>query len=753
MLFLERLHLLLELLLGLLQLGHMPRDQGLDLVGVLVLLLVELLLHLSLGLLGHLQRIRLGLLQGGRVLGAQLVQLGGVGLNQLLGRRLSCHRGVFIGCLLLPLQLGPVLLGLVLQLLRQLFLLQGQLFGCGLALLERLALFLQPGLSSLQLLAGLLELRLQITARLAQGLLVLGLERLELLLVRGLHLFQVVGLLHHPAAQLLQLGRRPGGLLPKSRLRSVMLLGEFVQPGLVLFLEPGQFLAGLVQPGLYLGHPPLTALLELVHLGVRLLRLLLGLLKPLLEGVFLVLLARLVLLQRLHLLPAGDHLHLHAEELVVHLPDLALQSPHLVLLVQNLALLGVQVVLEIEDLVFLLADHPPHVEQLPVPGLALLRGRRLGRRDLLLAQAMVLLLQIGDPLLQLFLHAGGALLLLGEGRLEPDGVLLQLGHSLVPGGEGLLGLLLPGGQLGAQLADLLFQLGNLLAAPAARGRRLFQLNLHVLVARHWLLDRRLHLGGTIRRALLQLQAQVVSGVHDHLDHRLLFGSLRGGLIHGLHHDLDGLLGGSKVSGQGAVRVHHVTVVGEHAERLLCGRGDLVHLHVAGGFVVLLKVLLLAAGVGYDELPGLRTVWIHIIADLVGQVERRQAEQAVHLGEQLFDLERLEQVILRPGAQLAVLGERLLSGFRGHDDQRDPLELRVLLQPVADGVPILVRQLHTEQDQIRRVAPGLVQAVTAVTGDLHGEVVSSQLISNVLGEVEIALDEKDAALLLHCLSLS
>src|SRR5205085_11842695 len=93
-------------------------------------------------------------------------------------------------------------------------------------------------------------------------------------------------------------------------------------------------------------------------------------------------------------------------------------------------------------------------------------------------------------------------------------------------------------------------------------------------------------------------------------------------------------------------------------------------------------------------------------------ERRDALQ------QLAERDRLVDVVLGARAQLAVLLERLVARLARHDDERDVLQRRILLQLVADREAVHARQLDREQDQIGPAARGLLQPGVPVIDDLH-----------------------------------
>ena len=68
------------------------------------------------------------------------------------------------------------------------------------------------------------------------------------------------------------------------------------------------------------------------------------------------------------------------------------------------------------------------------------------------------------------------------------------------------------------------------------------------------------------------------------------------------------------------------------------------------------------------------------------------EGAIGLYDEILEIKGLSDVVLRMGPQLPVLLEGVFRRFGGQDDQRDRLELGVLLELVADGEPVHFREL-------------------------------------------------------------
>ena len=124
----------------------------------------------------------------------------------------------------------------------------------------------------------------------------------------------------------------------------------------------------------------------------------------------------------------------------------------------------------------------------------------------------------------------------------------------------------------------------------------------------------------------------------------------------------------------------------------------------------------------------------------------QRDEGADVLEQLAERDRLVDVILGPGAQLAVLLEGLLGGLARHDDERHVLEVRVLLQLVAHREAVHPRQLDGEKDEVRPVGGGDLQADVAVVDHLHGGAQAPQLAAKLAGERWIGFENQDFG---HC----
>ena len=111
-------------------------------------------------------------------------------------------------------------------------------------------------------------------------------------------------------------------------------------------------------------------------------------------------------------------------------------------------------------------------------------------------------------------------------------------------------------------------------------------------------------------------------------------------------------------------------------------------------------------------------------------------------EQLTERDRLVNVVFGPGAQLSVLLEGLVARLARHDDERNVLQRRVLLQLVANGKTVHPRQLDRQQNQIGLVRHGLLQADVTVVDDLRSAAELSQLRPKLTGERGVALEHEN-----------
>ena len=117
-------------------------------------------------------------------------------------------------------------------------------------------------------------------------------------------------------------------------------------------------------------------------------------------------------------------------------------------------------------------------------------------------------------------------------------------------------------------------------------------------------------------------------------------------------------------------------------------------------------------------------------------ERLDAREEVVPGDRLVD------VVLGAGPQLAMLLERLVARLARHDDERDVLERRILLQLVADAEAVHPRQLDREQDQIRTAGRRLLEARIAVIDDVDVATEFLELGSELACEGGVALEHED-----------
>ncbi len=121
-------------------------------------------------------------------------------------------------------------------------------------------------------------------------------------------------------------------------------------------------------------------------------------------------------------------------------------------------------------------------------------------------------------------------------------------------------------------------------------------------------------------------------------------------------------------------------------------------------------------------------------DPLGVLRRRlQRDEGADVLEQLAEGDRLVDVVLGPGAQLAVLLEGLLAGLARHDHERHVLEQGILLQLVAHGEPVHPRELDGEQDEVGPVGGGGLEADVAVVDHQHGGPQAPELGAQLSGE--------------------
>ena len=111
-------------------------------------------------------------------------------------------------------------------------------------------------------------------------------------------------------------------------------------------------------------------------------------------------------------------------------------------------------------------------------------------------------------------------------------------------------------------------------------------------------------------------------------------------------------------------------------------------------------------------------------------------------EQVAKGDRLVDVVLGARPELAMLLERLVARLARHDDERDVLERRILLQLVAHREAVHARQLDGQEDEVRRRRGRLLEAGVSIVDDLHGAAELGQLVAQVGGEGRIAFEDED-----------
>ena len=117
----------------------------------------------------------------------------------------------------------------------------------------------------------------------------------------------------------------------------------------------------------------------------------------------------------------------------------------------------------------------------------------------------------------------------------------------------------------------------------------------------------------------------------------------------------------------------------------------------------------------------------------------RCDEPLDVLQQLAEGDGLVDVVLGARPQLLVLLERLVARLARHDDERDVLEVRVLLQLVADREAVHPRQLDREQDEIGLLRGGLLQAHVSVVDDGGRASEVAELAPQLAGEGDVALE--------------
>ena len=117
----------------------------------------------------------------------------------------------------------------------------------------------------------------------------------------------------------------------------------------------------------------------------------------------------------------------------------------------------------------------------------------------------------------------------------------------------------------------------------------------------------------------------------------------------------------------------------------------------------------------------------------------EVDEALDVLQELSERDRLVDVVFGAGPELLVLLERLVARLARHDDERDVLEVRVLLELVADGEAVHARQLDRKQNEIGLLRGGLLQTHISVVH--HGGRASeaAELAPQLAGEYDVALE--------------
>ncbi len=183
---------------------------------------------------------------------------------------------------------------------------------------------------------------------------------------------------------------------------------------------------------------------------------------------------------------------------------------------------------------------------------------------------------------------------------------------------------------------------------------------------------------------------------------------------------------------GGVLPHHQGVEGALGERV-----DLVvHLGALGR--------LGRRGDGLDLLDLLERDLHRVVGEVEGRLDRLGERH--QLGQRLHErvrVDRLAEVLLGAGAQLAVLLEDLFGRLARQDDDRDARRLRVLLELLADEEAVHLRQLDRQEDQVRALRRRALEARVSVVHEVDGGPPRHESLSDDPGEQRIALEEQNA----------
>src|SRR5262249_9459740 len=87
-------------------------------------------------------------------------------------------------------------------------------------------------------------------------------------------------------------------------------------------------------------------------------------------------------------------------------------------------------------------------------------------------------------------------------------------------------------------------------------------------------------------------------------------------------------------------------------------------------------------------------------------------------------------------------ERFVARLTRHDDERHVLEIRVLLELVADRKAVHPRQLDGKENQVGSVRRRLLEPCTAIVDDGGGAPQLAELASQLTGERGVALEHED-----------
>ena len=553
------------------------------------------------------------------------------------------------------------------------------------------------------------------------------------------------------------------------------LLGALGELGALVLLELHDLALHLGAQAVDLGARPRLvlreALLEAVHLLVRLAQLLVRVVEPRLEA--LLALDGLLAVERQlrHLLVGGDEAPLEPERLLLEVAAPAVELAHLVAVVEDLALLRVHAVAKVEDVLLFLVDDLAQAEELALFGEGRRQREALARLVELAAHRLALALERVDARLELRvlrLELARADVITRDGDAERglhrrlprvrhlDAHVLGLRDVDVLDAHGVDGRVGVGAHAlgtdgGTEIGPQ--RLARAVGVGIGDDRRVgLAIHLRLAVGTERVRRQRLLLadGRRHRRLILppdrRRQVVVVPEVAqvDHVaaarrplgrtglerrERRLRLGiellalERRGRLGIGRRGDAlavsvlvgHGRRGGPAHARERAVLVGLDVVRAPDDRDVLVIRDDDVRVHV-------------------------QLLDVH----LVGLLLAAEPHELVQLRRQVLDVERLEQVLVGARLQLLVLLERRERLLRRDEHERHLAQARAALELVADGIADLAR-LDREDDERRLVRAPPLDGLVPVRNALDREPVWLQLTPDLIHGRAVGFDAQQDAL--------